>query len=137
MRYLVLSGPNLQKLGRREPHIYGSKTLADIHAELGELAELHGASVECRQSNHEGDLLDWIGAAQDDGFAGLHVGGYGAKPCGQFVKTAQIAGWQGVAAQEQFQRAAGDGALRQTEFAVLEAQLKNGGELEILLFLPL
>ncbi len=70
-RYLVLSGPNLQKLGKREPHIYGSKTLSDIHSDLTALALTMEADVECRQSNHEGDLLDWIGAASEEGFSGI------------------------------------------------------------------
>src|SRR5690242_19435916 len=48
---LVLSGPNLQLLGTREPEIYGKDTLADIHARLGALASERGASVDCRQSN--------------------------------------------------------------------------------------
>lgn len=70
-RFLVLSGPNLQKLGIREPHIYGSKTLVDIHAELATLAQSMDAEVDCRQSNHEGDLLDWVGSASADGFSGI------------------------------------------------------------------
>lgn len=65
---LVVSGPNLDRLGRREPSVYGSQTLADIHQSIAELAETLGAKVECRQSNHEGTLIDWIGAAVDDGF---------------------------------------------------------------------
>lgn len=70
-RYLVLSGPNLHRLGRREPSIYGSQTLAEIHGELASYASSRGVSVDCRQSNHEGELVEWIGAAGDEGFAGI------------------------------------------------------------------
>lgn len=70
-RYLVLSGPNLHRLGRREPSIYGSQTLAEIHAELAAYASSRGTAVDCRQSNYEGELVEWIGAADDDGFAGI------------------------------------------------------------------
>jgi 3-dehydroquinate dehydratase-2 len=70
---LVLSGPNLDRLGTREPHIYGHTTLAQIHDGLGDVANAQGASVECRQSNHEGDLVGWIGSAGDDGFAGILI----------------------------------------------------------------
>jgi len=72
---LVLSGPNLQLLGTREPQIYGKDTLADIHARLSTLAAERGASVDCRQSNHEGELLDWMGAAPSRGFAGVLLNG--------------------------------------------------------------
>lgn len=77
-KILVLSGPNLDRLGRREPHIYGSTTLAQLHAGLARAAEDRGASVDCRQSNHEGELVGWIGAASDEGFAGvlLNAGAY-------------------------------------------------------------
>jgi len=68
---LVVSGPNLDRLGKREPAIYGKKTLAQIHAGLEQRAAELGLSVECRQSNHEGTLIDWIGAAVDDGFRGI------------------------------------------------------------------
>ncbi len=68
---LVLSGPNLERLGRREPHIYGRVTLGEIHASLAEHAALRGAAVDCRQSNHEGTLVDWINAAKDSGFDGI------------------------------------------------------------------
>ena len=72
---LVLSGPNLQLLGTREPHIYGKKTLTEIHARLASAAAERGASVDCRQSNHEGELLDWLGSAPSQGFAGALVNG--------------------------------------------------------------
>ncbi|MHB8718100.1 MAG: type II 3-dehydroquinate dehydratase [Candidatus Dormibacteria bacterium] len=60
MRILVLSGPNLGTLGRRQPHIYGTTTLAEIHAQLEEAAQRLGVEVRCEQSNHEGRLIDLI-----------------------------------------------------------------------------
>ena len=60
---LVLNGPNLQLLGRREPETYGANTLADVVALVERTANELEVSVDCRQSNHEGELLDWIGAA--------------------------------------------------------------------------
>ena len=66
MRVLVLNGPNLGRLGRRQPDIYGSTT----HAELAELCAGWGRDlgleVETRQTNHEGDLLDWLNDAADE-----------------------------------------------------------------------
>jgi 3-dehydroquinate dehydratase-2 len=59
-RVLVLSGPNLNLLGTREPDKYGRDTLADIHKALKALGAELGVAVDCRQSNHEGELLDWI-----------------------------------------------------------------------------
>ncbi len=66
-RVLVLHGPNLNLLGTREPEVYGSKTLAGIDAELGALANELGVTVECFQSNHEGELVERIQAAARDG----------------------------------------------------------------------
>lgn len=60
---LVLHGPNLNMLGVREPGIYGHATLASIDAALATLAGALGLEVECRQSNHEGQLVDWIQSA--------------------------------------------------------------------------
>ncbi len=56
----VLSGPNLNMLGQREPEIYGSQTLDDIHKSLIERGEKHDKDVKCFQSNHEGQLVDII-----------------------------------------------------------------------------
>jgi 3-dehydroquinate dehydratase-2 len=59
-KILVIHGPNLNMLGKREPEIYGSKTLADINAELSALGEELGLKVETFQSNHEGAIVDKI-----------------------------------------------------------------------------
>lgn len=60
----VIQGPNLNLLGEREPHIYGTTTLADIHAALTQQASAWGWTVQFCQSNHEGDLIDAIHVAR-------------------------------------------------------------------------
>jgi 3-dehydroquinate dehydratase II len=70
---LVISGPNLGRLGKRQPAVYGTVSLDEIHRELERRAGGSGAAVDCRQSNHEGDLIDWIGEAADAGYAGIVV----------------------------------------------------------------
>lgn len=64
MRVLVISGPNLQLLGTREPERYGRITLAEIEAQTVALGAELGVEVDCMQSNHEGVLLDTIAAAR-------------------------------------------------------------------------
>ncbi|KPH58907.1 type II 3-dehydroquinate dehydratase [Novosphingobium sp. ST904] len=63
----VLNGPNLNRLGKREPGIYGSQTLDDIGAMLVERGEALDCTIEMRQSNHEGHLVDWLHEAEDEG----------------------------------------------------------------------
>lgn len=63
MHILVLNGPNLNLLGTREPEHYGTQTLADLEAMLQAEAERLGITIECCQSNHEGDLVDKIQGA--------------------------------------------------------------------------
>ena len=70
MKVAVIHGPNLRLLGKREPEVYGSDTLDDVNASLRSLATELGAELETFQSNHEGELLDFIEAAAQrvDGF---------------------------------------------------------------------
>lgn len=63
----VLNGPNLNRLGKREPEIYGTQTLDDIGADLAEHGASLGIAIDMRQSNHEGILVDWLHEAADKG----------------------------------------------------------------------
>lgn len=65
----VLNGPNLNRLGKRQPEVYGATTLADVEALIAEEAARLGVAVEFFQSNHEGEMLDRVHAAADQGHA--------------------------------------------------------------------
>jgi 3-dehydroquinate dehydratase-2 len=64
MHVLVLHGPNLNLLGQREPEVYGRQSLDDVDTALRQRAAALGCTVECRQSNHEGVLVDAVQAAR-------------------------------------------------------------------------
>ena len=73
----VLNGPNLNLLGEREPEVYGRETLADIEAAMRAKARENGWSIAFRQSNREGELIDWIQEARTKASAViLNAGGY-------------------------------------------------------------
>ncbi|MCL6631640.1 MAG: type II 3-dehydroquinate dehydratase [Alicyclobacillus herbarius] len=57
---LLLHGPNLNRLGQRQPHIYGKETLADVVARVRKVCEPHGVEVKDFQSNHEGAIIDFV-----------------------------------------------------------------------------
>jgi 3-dehydroquinate dehydratase II len=71
---LVLNGPNLNLLGTRKPEVYGSTTLADVETRCREEAGKLGLDLEFRQSNHEGQLIDWIHECGGQAKAGTSIG---------------------------------------------------------------
>ena len=76
MKILVLHGPNLNLFGRREPHIYGSTTLDQINAKLKAIAKDLKVTLDIKQSNHEGDLIDFLHKNMDKAAAAvLNPGG--------------------------------------------------------------
>jgi 3-dehydroquinate dehydratase II len=77
-RALVVHGPNLNLLGTREPGVYGRLALADVDRMIREHARARRIGVDCRQSNAEGQLIDWLQGATSEGFFGvvLNPGAY-------------------------------------------------------------
>jgi 3-dehydroquinate dehydratase-2 len=73
-KILILNGPNLNLLGTREPEVYGSDTLADVERLCREEGEKLGVAIDCRQSNHEGQLVDWLQEAGREIAAGHMLG---------------------------------------------------------------
>ena len=69
----VLNGPNLDLLGTREPEIYGRATLADVEKLCRATAKQHRLAIEFRQSNHEGEIIDWIHEARDKHAVGVII----------------------------------------------------------------
>lgn len=73
----ILNGPNLNLLGRREPHIYGTQTLKDLESRCEAKAITLGVTIDFRQTNHEGVLIDWVQEAMDSASALiLNAAGY-------------------------------------------------------------
>lgn len=73
-KVLVLNGPNLNLLGTREPAVYGKETLADVERLCRDEGAKLGVAIDCRQSNHEGELIDWIHEAGREIAAGNMLG---------------------------------------------------------------
>ncbi len=67
----VINGPNLNRLGKREPDIYGVQTLADLEKLLAPLSDEFHCKFIFKQSNHEGDIIDWIHEAEDEQASGI------------------------------------------------------------------
>lgn len=64
--FLIINGPNLNRLGSREPDIYGHHTLKDLDQQLKQYGQNQQFRVTSRQSNHEGDMIDWVQQAESD-----------------------------------------------------------------------
>ncbi|WP_456274076.1 type II 3-dehydroquinate dehydratase [Bacillus sp. AK031] len=70
-KILLLNGPNLNRLGKREPDIYGKTTLSELEIRMKKTALSAGYELKAEQSNHEGELIDSIHWAEDEGFSGI------------------------------------------------------------------
>lgn len=76
---LIINGPNLNLLGKREPDIYGNTSLEELENMCLNWAKEMGKTAVCRQSNHEGEILDWLHSAEEQGFNEIIInpGAYG------------------------------------------------------------
>lgn len=75
MKILLLNGVNMNMLGRREPSLYGTETLSQLEQKIVAYAQTLGVEVECKQSNHEGELVDWLQQTDADAVV-LNAGAY-------------------------------------------------------------
>ena len=73
MKILIIHGPNLNLLGQREPDIYGTESLPDINQKISAKAETLNLNPVCRQSNHEGVIIDWLHNAAQEDFSGIII----------------------------------------------------------------
>lgn len=71
MKILCLNGPNINRLGKREKEAYGTFTLEELETDLQKSAEANGVTLECRQSNQEGELIDWLHSSEEEGVNGI------------------------------------------------------------------
>lgn len=92
-RYVVIHGPNLNRLGKRDPARYGTQTLDEVNAGIEQFAQRLGIAVECIQSNHEGVLVDWLHERVDH-IDGIVVNPASLTPYGRSL--AQAVGESGV-----------------------------------------
>ncbi|ANE42923.1 MULTISPECIES: type II 3-dehydroquinate dehydratase [Deinococcus] len=70
---LIINGPNLNRLGLREPGVYGLQTIEDLERQCETWGAELGEPVTCRQSNFEGQILEWVHEAQEQGFGGIVI----------------------------------------------------------------
>ena len=69
LKIVVLNGPNLNRLGKRQPEVYGRVGLVDVEKQVKARAAELGAEVDFKQTNHEGEMIEWVHQAADDGAA--------------------------------------------------------------------
>lgn len=96
MHVLVMNGPNLNRLGKRQPEVYGSTTLTDVEALVQSRADALGVGVSFIQSNHEGELINAVHRAADEGWAVIiNPGGFTHTSVALRDALAEIADGQG------------------------------------------